>query len=152
MKETKRKWPSFETWDIKDLPEFDEIMQKRWEIYDREMKALIAKGGVHEDEDGWWVDDATGELIAPILKSSGPSRRRSLRMQSHSPKSSPSSPPRSSAPAAGRNRKIPRRPSPCGSIPRPWRASRPRAPTGGGAWRKSSTAPRPDRAALRQNC
>ncbi|MBN9306053.1 MAG: hypothetical protein BGO82_00520 [Devosia sp. 67-54] len=65
MKETKRKWPSFETWDIKDLPEFDEIMQKRWEIYDREMKALIAKGGVHEDEDGWWVDDATGELIGP---------------------------------------------------------------------------------------
>lgn len=65
MKETKRKWPSFETWDIKDLPEFDEIMQRRWEVYDREMKALIAKGGVHQDEDGWWIDDATGELIGP---------------------------------------------------------------------------------------
>jgi uncharacterized protein (DUF4415 family) len=62
---TKPKWPSFETWDIKDLPEFDELMQSRWEIYDREMRELIAKGGVHQDRDGWWVDDATGELIGP---------------------------------------------------------------------------------------
>ncbi len=62
---TERKWPSFETWDIADLPEFDQLMQQRWEAYDREMRALIAKGGVHQDEDGWWVDDATGELIGP---------------------------------------------------------------------------------------
>jgi uncharacterized protein (DUF4415 family) len=40
-------------------------MQRRWEVYDREMKALIAKGGIHQDDDGWWVDDATGELIGP---------------------------------------------------------------------------------------
>lgn len=62
---TERKWPSFETWDIAELPEFDQLYEQRWEIYDREMKALIAKGGVHQDEDGWWVDDATGELIGP---------------------------------------------------------------------------------------
>ncbi|MFK3852918.1 BrnA antitoxin family protein [Agrobacterium pusense] len=29
------------------------------------MKELIAKGGVHQDEDGWWVDTATGEMIGP---------------------------------------------------------------------------------------
>ncbi|HMN55327.1 MAG TPA: BrnA antitoxin family protein [Sphingopyxis sp.] len=29
------------------------------------MKALIAAGGIHQDADGWWVDDATGELIGP---------------------------------------------------------------------------------------
>jgi uncharacterized protein (DUF4415 family) len=40
-------------------------MQQRWEVYDREVKALIAKGGVHQDRDGWWVDDASGELIGP---------------------------------------------------------------------------------------
>lgn len=62
---TTRKWPSFETWDISELPDFDEIMQRRWEVYDREMRELIAKGGVHQDRDGWWVDDATGELIGP---------------------------------------------------------------------------------------
>ena len=55
MKETKKRWPSFETWDIQDLPEFDQLMQSRWEAYDREMRALIAKGGVHQDSDGWWV-------------------------------------------------------------------------------------------------
>jgi uncharacterized protein (DUF4415 family) len=65
MKETKKRWPSFETWDIQDLPEFDQLMQSRWEAYDREMRALIAKGGVHQDSDGWWVDDASGELIGP---------------------------------------------------------------------------------------
>ena len=60
------KWPSFETGDL-DLAteEGEREMQRRWEIYDRDMKALIAKGGVHEDADGWWVDDATGELIGP---------------------------------------------------------------------------------------
>lgn len=61
-----KKWPSFETWDLNvGTEEGDAEMQRRWEVYDREMKALIAKGGVHEDEDGWWVDDATGELIGP---------------------------------------------------------------------------------------
>jgi uncharacterized protein (DUF4415 family) len=49
----------------RDLPEFGELMQARWEVYDREMHALIAKGGVHQDRDGWWVDDATGDLIGP---------------------------------------------------------------------------------------
>jgi len=62
---TEHKWPSFETWDIADLPEYEQLYQQRWETYDREMKALIAKGGVHQDEDGWWVDDASGELIGP---------------------------------------------------------------------------------------
>lgn len=27
------------------------------------MQALIATGAVQQDEDGWWVDNATGELI-----------------------------------------------------------------------------------------
>ena len=31
----------------------------------QEMQAIIVKGGVHQDEDGWWIDDATGELIGP---------------------------------------------------------------------------------------
>ncbi|MDP3896633.1 MAG: BrnA antitoxin family protein [Mesorhizobium sp.] len=59
-----RQWPSFMTKDL-DGPDDDAEMQRRWEIYDREMKALIAAGGVHQDEDGWWVDDASGELIGP---------------------------------------------------------------------------------------
>lgn len=62
----KKKWPSFETWDLDmDTDEGDAEMQRRWELYDREMKELIAKGGVHQDRDGWWIDDATGELIGP---------------------------------------------------------------------------------------
>lgn len=61
----KKKWPSFITTDLGDSPEDDAEMQRRWEVYDREMKALIAAGGVHQDEDGWWVDDASGELIGP---------------------------------------------------------------------------------------
>lgn len=60
-----RKWPSFVTKDLPDTDEGDAEMQRRWEVYDREMKALIADGGVHQDADGWWVDDATGELIGP---------------------------------------------------------------------------------------
>lgn len=59
------KWPSFKTADLGDSDEDDAEMQRRWESYDREMQVLIAKGGVHQDEDGWWVDDATGELIGP---------------------------------------------------------------------------------------
>ena len=62
---TERKWPSFVTRDLGDSPEDDAEMLRRWEVYNREMQALIAAGGVHQDEDGWWVDDATGELIGP---------------------------------------------------------------------------------------
>lgn len=59
------KWPEFVTRDLGDsLEDFAEL-ERRWAQYDREMKALIAAGGVHQDEDGWWVDDATGELIGP---------------------------------------------------------------------------------------
>lgn len=62
-----KKWPSFETHDLRpgDNPEDDAEMQRRWEAYDRDMKALIAAGGVHKDADGWWVHTATGELIGP---------------------------------------------------------------------------------------
>ena len=61
-----KKWPEFVTVDLDmDTDEGDAEMQRRWETYDREMKALIAAGGVHQDEDGWWVDDATGALIGP---------------------------------------------------------------------------------------
>lgn len=65
------KWPSFVTWDLGDTPEDADEMQRRREVYNKEMKALIAAGNVHQDEDGWWVDDTTGELIGPA-----PSRAR----------------------------------------------------------------------------
>jgi uncharacterized protein (DUF4415 family) len=60
------KWPEFITKDLSSDSDadFDE-MQRRWEDYDRQMRALIAAGGIHQDEDGWWVDDASGELIGP---------------------------------------------------------------------------------------
>ncbi len=48
----KKKWPSFETWDLIDAPD-DTEMQRRWEQYDREMKALIATGTVYQDDEGW---------------------------------------------------------------------------------------------------
>lgn len=60
-----KQWPSFVTRDLGDTDEDAAEMERRWEQYDREMKALIEAGGVHQDEDGWWVDDATGELIGP---------------------------------------------------------------------------------------
>ena len=61
-----KKWPEFVTVDLDmDTDEGDAEMQRRWEAYDREMKALIAAGVVHQDEDGWWVDDASGDLIGP---------------------------------------------------------------------------------------
>jgi uncharacterized protein (DUF4415 family) len=63
MAEKKR--PAFVTKDLGDSPADDAEMMRRWEIYDREMKTLIAAGGVRQDEDGWWVDNATGELIGP---------------------------------------------------------------------------------------
>lgn len=58
-------WPKFITRDLGDSDADMAEMERRWEAYERQMKALIAKGGVHQDEDGWWVDDATGELIGP---------------------------------------------------------------------------------------
>jgi uncharacterized protein (DUF4415 family) len=53
-------FPSFKTNDIGlDSEEY----VARWEKYNRELQELIAAGTVHQDEDGWWVDNATGELI-----------------------------------------------------------------------------------------
>lgn len=60
-----RQWPSFATHDLGETDEDFAELVRRWQAYDREMKALIAAGGVHQDADGWWVDDATGELIGP---------------------------------------------------------------------------------------
>lgn len=59
------KWPQFVTTDLADSDKDEAEMDRRWQEYDRRMKALIAAGGVHQDADGWWVDDATGELIGP---------------------------------------------------------------------------------------
>lgn len=56
-------WPSFTTVDLG--PDDDAELLRRWQVYDAEMKALIAAGGVHQDADGWWFDDATGEAIGP---------------------------------------------------------------------------------------
>ena len=61
-----RKWPEFVTGDLDTTAEAgDAEMQRRWEAYDREMKALIAAGSVHQDQDGWWIDNASGGLIGP---------------------------------------------------------------------------------------
>ena len=60
-----RTWPSFATWELGDSPEDDAELQRRWEVYNAEMQAIIAAGGVHQDADGWWVDDASGDLIGP---------------------------------------------------------------------------------------
>ncbi|MCB1386072.1 MAG: BrnA antitoxin family protein [Nitratireductor sp.] len=57
------KWPAFITKDLG--PDDDDEMMRRWEVYNREMKALIAKGGFHQDADGWWVETATGKLVGP---------------------------------------------------------------------------------------
>lgn len=59
------KWPEFVTRDLGDSEADDIERNRRWQQYDTDMNALIAKGGVHQDQDGWWVDDATGELIGP---------------------------------------------------------------------------------------
>jgi uncharacterized DUF497 family protein/uncharacterized protein (DUF4415 family) len=59
------RWPRFVTKDLKDSDYDAAEMQRRWEHYNREMQAIIAKGGVHQDEDGWWVETATGELVGP---------------------------------------------------------------------------------------
>ncbi len=60
-----RQWPAFVTSDLSDSEADSAEMLRRWQNYDRQMKALIAAGGVHQDADGWWVDDATGDLIGP---------------------------------------------------------------------------------------
>ena len=60
-----RKWPAFITRDLSGTKEGDAEMQRRWETYDREMKALIATGTVYQDDDGWWFDKATNEIIGP---------------------------------------------------------------------------------------
>ena len=60
-----RKWPTFITKDLGDSETDVAETDRRWQEYNRQMTALIAAGGVHQDADGWWVDDATGELIGP---------------------------------------------------------------------------------------
>ena len=60
-----RTWPIFTTRDLGDSPEDDAEMARRWERYNTEMQAIIAAGGVHQDADGWWIDDATSDLIGP---------------------------------------------------------------------------------------
>lgn len=65
MRPEPKAWPSFVTKDLDDTPEGDAEMQRRWEVYERDMRALIAAGGVHQDAEGWWIEDATGELIGP---------------------------------------------------------------------------------------
>jgi len=59
------KWPQFITKDLGDTQADADEMQRRWEVYNREMQVIIKAGDVHADEDGWWVNDATGELIGP---------------------------------------------------------------------------------------
>lgn len=59
------KWPSFVTKDLGDSEADSAEMKRRWDAYDREMQAIIAAGTAHQDEDGWWVDTASGELIGP---------------------------------------------------------------------------------------
>ncbi|SNS20762.1 Uncharacterized conserved protein, DUF4415 family [Sphingomonas laterariae] len=61
----KKAWPSFVTKDLGNSDADAAEMERRWLIYRDEMSALIAAGGVHQDDDGWWVCDATGELIGP---------------------------------------------------------------------------------------
>lgn len=60
---TTDKWPRFITRDL-GLDDDAERM-RRWEAYDRDMKALIATGAFHQDEDSWWVETATGDLVGP---------------------------------------------------------------------------------------
>jgi uncharacterized protein (DUF4415 family) len=58
-------WPSFVTKDLGESDDDAREMERRWLVYRDEMRALISAGGVHQDEDGWWIDDTTGELIGP---------------------------------------------------------------------------------------
>jgi uncharacterized protein (DUF4415 family) len=78
---TRKQWPSFETWDLDfetDPEAADAEMYRRWVVYDQQMKALIAKGGVHQDRDGWWIETATGELIGPDPEIERPSTAQEL--------------------------------------------------------------------------
>ncbi|MQV98764.1 hypothetical protein GHK50_08875 [Sinorhizobium medicae] len=59
------KWPSFVTKDLGDTQADDAEMMRRWQEYDRQIKKVILAGGVHQDADGWWVENATGELVGP---------------------------------------------------------------------------------------
>lgn len=59
------KLPEFVTKDLGDSEADAAEMMRRWQVYDQEMKALIAAGGAKRDADGWWVSTATGELIGP---------------------------------------------------------------------------------------
>lgn len=59
------KWPQFVTADLGNSAADDLEMERRWFVYRDEMRALIAAGGVRQDEDGWWIDEASGELIGP---------------------------------------------------------------------------------------
>jgi hypothetical protein len=60
-----KKWPSFIARDLGNTPEDDAEMDRRWEAYNNEMQVIIASGIAHQDDDGWWVETATGELIGP---------------------------------------------------------------------------------------
>lgn len=60
-----KNWPSFITTDLGTTEADDAEMHRRWKAYDREMKVIIASGIAHQDDDGWWVETATGELIGP---------------------------------------------------------------------------------------
>lgn len=73
-----REWPSFVTKDLGDSEEDAAEAMRRWEAYDRGMKAVIAAGGVHRDADGWWVEDATGEPIGPDPELERPRRADEL--------------------------------------------------------------------------
>jgi uncharacterized protein (DUF4415 family) len=58
-----KKWPSFVTKDLTDKDGAE--MLRRWKVYDREMRTLIATGKFHQDDDGWWVETSTGQLVGP---------------------------------------------------------------------------------------
>jgi hypothetical protein len=58
-------WPIFETKDLGPSDANDAEMQRRWDVYNQEMQAIIAGGTAHQDADGWWVDTASGALIGP---------------------------------------------------------------------------------------
>lgn len=59
------KWPEFITADLGHSEADNATLIFRWHEYNRAMKELIAKGGVHMDADGWWVETVTGDMIGP---------------------------------------------------------------------------------------
>ncbi|BCB22254.1 hypothetical protein [Bosea sp. ANAM02] len=62
---TNTPWPSFDTADLGDSAADEVEFTRRWDAYRDGMQALIAAGGVHRDEDDWWIETATGTLIGP---------------------------------------------------------------------------------------